>query len=57
MEICKVLPRCFTVLIAKLLRKLMRIDYRYDIILFNELNTFIKYNTKDEKGGYKSKIR
>lgn len=40
----KIIPRFITILIAKVLLLLMRIDKKYDIILFNELQKFIEYN-------------
>ena len=42
--LAKYTPRFITILIAKLLIKLMMLKYEYDIILYNELRKFVEYN-------------
>ena len=46
-DLAKYIPRKITLLIARLLVRLMKVDKKYDIILYNELREFIKYNKRD----------
>jgi len=47
-DIAKITPRFITVLIAKILLRLMNINHKYDIILYQELGEFISYNSKGQ---------
>lgn len=43
-DLSKLIPRKVVYLLAKLLYKTLRIDYKYDIILYSELSRWIERN-------------
>lgn len=47
----KFTPRFLVYILAEYVRKCMRIDYKYDAILYNELNQWIERNKKKWRAG------